>query len=194
MLRFVQGLIVGASLVPLAVLLWLNSDKVPVAVKDQSLPYEQWIVNLPLANRIQRELKSQPIKADEKALMSGASLYSEQCAACHGLYGKPSTIAEHMYPSPPSLWDKQTNGDAVGVSNELSATIYWKVSNGVRLSGMPAFEHQLTDNEIWQISLLLSNADKPLPPAAINILRGKKIAETSLSTQASIAKENMLRP
>jgi hypothetical protein len=29
----------------------------------------------------------------------------------------------------------------------------------------------LTDTEIWQVSLLLANADKPLPPAAVEILR-----------------------
>jgi len=194
MLRFLQGLIIGASLVPLGLLLWLNSNNVPVAVKDQSLPYEKWIVNLPLVNRVQRELQTQPIKADESALMSGSRLYSEQCAACHGLYGKPSALASHMYPSPPPLWEKQDNKEAVGVSNELSGTIYWKVSNGVRLSGMPAFEHQLTDNEIWQISLLLANADKPLPPGAITILRGKKSTESLSTTQASIHKEYPLHP
>jgi mono/diheme cytochrome c family protein len=38
---------------------------------------------------------------------------------------------------------------------------------------MPAFKTMLTDSEIWQVSLLLANADKPLPPAAVEILRGE---------------------
>jgi len=29
---------------------------------------------------------------------------------------------------------------------------------------------------MWQVSLLLANADKPLPPAAVEILRGEPIA------------------
>jgi hypothetical protein len=45
------------------------------------------------------------------------------------------------------------------------------VSNGIRLTGMPSYKGVLTDTEIWQVSLLLANADKPLPPAAVGILR-----------------------
>ena len=47
------------------------------------------------------------------------------------------------------------------------------MANGIRLTGMPAFKEILTDPEIWQVSLLLANADKPLPPAAVEILRGE---------------------
>ena len=39
-----------------------------------------------------------------------------------------------------------------------------------RLSGMPAFNHVLTDTQMWQVTLLLANADKPLPPAALDLL------------------------
>jgi hypothetical protein len=37
---------------------------------------------------------------------------------------------------------------------------------------MPAFKDKLTDTQIWQVSLLLANADKPLPPAALGIILG----------------------
>jgi hypothetical protein len=37
---------------------------------------------------------------------------------------------------------------------------------------MPAFKGVLTENEMWQVSLLLANADKPLPPAALVMLHG----------------------
>ena len=39
--------------------------------------------------------------------------------------------------------------------------------------GMPDFKTQLSNTEIWQVSLLLANADKPLPPAALSLLRGE---------------------
>jgi hypothetical protein len=35
---------------------------------------------------------------------------------------------------------------------------------------MPAFDGKLTDTEIWQVSLLLRNADK-LPPPVQEVLR-----------------------
>jgi thiosulfate dehydrogenase len=188
MWRFLQGLIIGASLLPVALLVWLNTNRVPVAVGDRAIPYEQFLMNLPLGKRVQHELKTPSIKADESTLTSGAYIYGEKCSACHGLYGKPSTVAASMYPTPPELWHKQTGSDAVGVSNKSSGTIYWKVANGIRLSGMPAYQHDLTENEIWQVSLLLSNANKPLPPSAIAILRGKKSVCATEDAQESIAK------
>ncbi|MDQ2842367.1 MAG: hypothetical protein M3Y72_15250 [Acidobacteriota bacterium] len=37
---------------------------------------------------------------------------------------------------------------------------YWKIANGIRLTGMPGYTGALTDKEMWQISLMLANADK----------------------------------
>ncbi len=35
---------------------------------------------------------------------------------------------------------------------------------------MPAFSHVLTDTQMWQVSLLLKNADQPLPDPVRAIL------------------------
>ena len=61
----------------------------------------------------------------------------------------------------------------IGVSDDPPGETYWKVANGIRLTGMPSFKSVLTDTEMWQVSLLLANADKPLPPEAVEILRGQ---------------------
>ena len=54
----------------------------------------------------------------------------------------------------------------VGVSDDPVGETYWKVKNGIRLTGMPSFEKALTEDQMWQVSLLLSKADKPLPAEA----------------------------
>ncbi len=46
-----------------------------------------------------------------------------------------------------------------------------EVANGIRLSGMPAFNHILNQTEMWQVSQLLANADKPLPPGVLGLLK-----------------------
>jgi mono/diheme cytochrome c family protein len=61
----------------------------------------------------------------------------------------------------------------MGVTDDPPGETYWKVANGIRLTGMPAFKDALTETEMWQVSLLLANADKPLPPAALDILDGE---------------------
>jgi mono/diheme cytochrome c family protein len=58
------------------------------------------------------------------------------------------------------------------------------VANGIRLTGMPAYAGQLSEAEMWNVSLLLANADKPLPPQAVEILRG----ETAVVPAAEVTK------
>ncbi len=72
------------------------------------------------------------------------------------------------------MWEKHKNSDAVGVSDDPPGETFWKVSNGIRLTGMPAFKNILSETQIWQVSLLLANADKPLPPEALAIVRGEQ--------------------
>jgi thiosulfate dehydrogenase len=173
--RTLLGIILGVILVPLAVVAWLHFGRVPVAVADPPLPQEKLITSVPLDARIDREMvKTPPIEADEENLVAGAEIYRDQCAACHGYHGKPSTFGPHMFPDAPPLWELHHHGTEtmMGVSDDPPGETYWKVANGIRLSGMPSFKPVLTDTQMWQVSLLLANAEKPLPPAALDILRG----------------------
>jgi mono/diheme cytochrome c family protein len=57
-----------------------------------------------------------------------------------------------------------------GVTDDPVGETYWKVKNGIRLTGMPGFSDSLSDAALWQVSLLLLQADK-LPPSALQVLR-----------------------
>jgi mono/diheme cytochrome c family protein len=48
---------------------------------------------------------------------------------------------------------------------------YWKVRNGIRLSGMPSFNSLLNETQMWQVSVLLAGADKPLPANVIDTVK-----------------------
>ena len=178
--RFILGLILGAVLVPVAVLGWFRYGKPPVAVADPPLPMEKWLTSIPLHARIDREMvKTPPIEVNEDNLAAGAQVYSDRCAVCHGFHGKPSAIGARMFPAAPPLWEKHKNNDAVGVSDDPPGETYWKVANGIRLTGMPAFNQTLTETEMWQVSLLLANADKPLPPEVLSLVSGQPPAASS---------------
>lgn len=171
MVRTLLGIVLGVLLVPLAVALYLRYGKVPVAVADPPFPHEEQIVSVPLQARIKQEtIGAPPIQSTEATFVAGARIYTERCAVCHGLHGRKSAIGADMYPSAPQLLEKHHSGNVVGVSDDPVGETYWKVYNGIRLTGMPAFEHQLSETEMWQVSLLLANADKPLPPGALEIL------------------------
>lgn len=184
--RFLLGILIGIVAVPLVVLLYFKMGRVPVAVNDPPFPQERLVTNVPLEARIDREMvKNPPLEADETNLVAGAHTYSDKCAVCHGFHGKPSAFGAHMFPPAPPLWEKHRHGDVVGVSDDPPGETYWKVANGIRLTGMPAYKDLLSESEMWQVSLLLANADKPLPPAAVAILNGETSVAAPLSSPPS---------
>jgi hypothetical protein len=61
-----------------------------------------------------------------------------------------------------------------GVSDYEPGFTYWFVANGVRLTGMPSFTHTLFRHREWQVSLLLKNANKAMPPPITQILNTRE--------------------
>ncbi len=168
---FLVGLVLGVLLIPVAALVYFHLGHPPVAVADAPLPLEKQIVDIPLKARIDAEApKSAPIEPSPVNLEAGAAIYREQCAACHGLYPAASSFAGSMYPQAPQLWQPEGHG-VVGVSDDPPGETFWKVDNGIRLSGMPSFRKVLNQTQEWQVSILLANADKPLPPQVISLLQ-----------------------
>jgi thiosulfate dehydrogenase len=165
-------LILGVLIAPLCGWLYLNYGHPPVAVADPSFPMEAAIVHNPLHHRIDAENPgNSPVPINEATLTEGANVYATECAFCHGTPGKPSKVGANMYPDVPQLWERHHNGKVVGVSDDPAGETYWKVKNGIRLTGMPSYQKILTDQQMWEVSNLLSSADKPMPDAVTTILK-----------------------
>ncbi|HEX6496998.1 MAG TPA: cytochrome c [Acidobacteriaceae bacterium] len=170
-MRFLLGFILGLLLLPVGVLAYLYFGKVPVAVADEPIVLERSISHRALDTRIDREApKSSPIEPSPTNLLIGAQLYRDNCSGCHGYYGQSSPFGKHLFPEAPQLWAPHRNG-VVGVSDDPVGETYWKVRNGIRLSGMPAFNNLLNDTQMWQVSVLLANADKPLPTTVVSTIK-----------------------
>ncbi len=168
--RILLGFFIGVVAVVAVAYLYLQFGAPPVAVADKPFPFEKMIVKVPLNARIARQIKTAPFGTSEEVFESGAHIYRTECADCHGTPGHDVAYAKHMYPSAPQLWKKHAKGNVVGVSDDEAGETYWKVANGIRLTGMPSFDHILSDTEMWQVSLLLKNADKELPNPVTAIL------------------------
>jgi thiosulfate dehydrogenase len=170
--RILFGIVLGLVLFPAAILMWVRYGQPPAAVADKPFFYEEWIAKTALHGRIDREApKLSPIPVNEENLAGGARIYRDRCMVCHGVHGQASPTGSSMYPKAPPLWEQHRSEDVVGVSDDPVGETYWKVANGIRLTGMPAYQGVLTNTEIWQVSLLLANANKPLPPAALSLLK-----------------------
>ena len=174
-MKFLLGFLCAIVLVFVGGWVYLRYGQLPVAVSDPAFALEEQIVRVPLKARIGKEMQQAPFAVSEDAYEQGASIYKDECASCHGLPGQPVDYAAWMYPKAPQLWNphtkKRTGKKVVGVSDDEPGETFWKVKNGIRLTGMPAFRHILSDAEIWDVSLLLKNADQPRPDPVKGILK-----------------------
>jgi thiosulfate dehydrogenase len=159
-LKFILGLLLGLLIVPAATYLYFTGGSAPVATSDGDMPFEAFFARKALHARIAKEApKNVPIEANEANYLGGAQLYKEHCAVCHGLPLTPKTaIATGMYPPPPKLFEGK------GVTDDEPGESYWKIANGIRLTGMPGFSKTLSETQMWQMAILIAHADK-LPPS-----------------------------
>jgi len=155
-MRFLLGLICGVLLVVAGVYSYFRYGYAPVATAAPPIPFEIKLAHMALNARIDKDApKNAPFQASEADLENGAHFYREHCSMCHGLMDQPKTAtANGMFPKPPQLLHGK------GVTDDPPGETYWKVDNGIRLTGMPAYGKSLSSKEMWQISLLLAGADK----------------------------------
>jgi hypothetical protein len=165
--KFLGGLIIGLILVPVCAVVYFLGGFAPVAVTGPSLPFERIIAGGGLEARVRREAPKRDLSTFTPAnLMAGAQGYRRHCGGCHGLPGETHNFPEpKMYPPPPQLFtpDGYVTDDPVGVT-------FWKIKNGIRMTGMPSFANVLQEDQMWQIAALLASADK-LPPDVNDLMK-----------------------
>jgi mono/diheme cytochrome c family protein len=78
-------------------------------------------------------------------LARGAACYRQHCLACHGGPGMAvEPLARSMQPLP---------GPLVDVGRRFTAgELYWIVRHGIKMSGMPAWQHRMTDADQWAVA------------------------------------------
>ncbi|HEY5211755.1 MAG TPA: cytochrome c [Acidobacteriaceae bacterium] len=172
-LKFILGFVFAFVVIFVGACLYLKFGNPPVATADKPFPFEAQIVKVPLKARIDRQMENPPFGISEDVYETGAMAYKLQCAGCHGVPGESVPFAKNMYPNAPQLWTKHPRGNVVGVSDDAPGETYWKIKNGIRLTGMPSFEHVLTTDQMWDVALLLKNADQQLPDPVMAMLKGK---------------------
>ena len=158
--RFLLGIIIGICFVAGGAFLYFTSGMAPVAATAQPMPFETTVAKMALHARLRADApKTVPIQPTTDNLIGGAMVYTHNCAFCHGLPNdKPSVEGQGMFPHAPQLFTQRGM-----VTDDPPGVTYWKVKNGIRLTGMPSSEKALSDEQMWQVSLLLHEADK-LPP------------------------------
>jgi thiosulfate dehydrogenase len=172
-----RGFILGVLLTLIVLVaggyFFIRSGKLDMATTAKPLPFEQTVANAAIEASMEKGKDVQnPLPLNDANIVAGAKEYKEHCIFCHGAPGQqPPPLANMMFPHPPQLFQKDNM-----VTEDPSGSIFWIITHGIRLSGMPGFKDHLSDNERWQLTMLLSHADK-LPAAAQAELARKEAGE-----------------
>ena len=166
MVKFLVGIVVGIGLVVLASYLFITRGGIFMGTDTKPLPLEETIASAAITASIGKSADdSSPLPEDETNLLAGAKIYMQACAGCHGRLDQAPGRSKGFYPEPPHLLPP-----GKGVTSAPVGATHWVVKNGIRFSAMPSFNQKLSDSEIWQVSLLLRNANK-LPSSVQDSLR-----------------------
>src|SRR3954467_3113080 len=96
------------------------------------------------------------INADN--LAEGAQEYEEHCAFCHGgAKAKISPMRDKFNPPVPQLLTR--------IPHDPDNWLFWVTKHGVRMTGMPAWDGVMSDEEMWKVVAFIKHSDK-LPPEA----------------------------
>lgn len=165
---FVLGSFTAAAAIVVGGYLFVALGGVPMATTAAPLPFEKTLAKLSIHASVASAANQQdPLPFNEANMVAGAHLYKQHCAICHSTPGQPRTdISKGEFPQPPRLFEQGQM-----VTNDPEGVSHWKVTHGIRLSGMPGFGGTLSNTERWQLAMLVAHADK-LSPAVQAALSG----------------------
>jgi mono/diheme cytochrome c family protein len=107
--------------------------------------------------------RKNPLVASEANLAAAKPIYNEKCANCHGDKGKGDGSEAMMYdPAPADLTD------AAKMSKVTDGEIFYQITEGRK--PMPSFRKRLTDEQRWQLVLLVrsfAETASTAPPAKL---------------------------
>jgi|WetSurMetagenome_2_1015567.scaffolds.fasta_scaffold281654_1 mono/diheme cytochrome c family protein len=89
--------------------------------------------------------KVNPYSKDSQAWVEGGRHFQDHCVVCHGDDGSgKSEIGRNLYPKAPDM-------RAAGTQSLTDGELYFVIMNGIRYTGMPAWEGEHTPAEAWKL-------------------------------------------
>lgn len=101
---------------------------------------------------------TEPAPGDTERAQRGVACYQSLCVQCHGAPGvAQNDIGKSMQPVPGPLVD--------ALQRWRPRELYWITRHGIKMSGMPAWEHRLDDGQIWDVVAFIEHLPTLSPQA-----------------------------
>ncbi|MBZ5656724.1 MAG: c-type cytochrome [Acidobacteriia bacterium] len=98
-----------------------------------------------------------PVAPTDENLIEGMKIYTMNCAQCHGgLDRKPVELGRSFYPPAPNL--------ILDPPDDPEWHVFYAIRTGVRYTGMPSWEKNISESDMWKVTAFLTRVEK-LPPA-----------------------------
>ena len=165
---FVLGILITLVVLAGGAYLFVARGGISMDTTAPPLPLEKTVAGMALrASMGNAADQKNPLPFNDDVMLAGVRTYKQNCAVCHGIPGQaPSAISKGMFPDPPQLFEKRGM-----MTDDPEGEIFWKVTHGIRLSGMPGFQGTLSDTERWQLTTLVSHADKLSPAVHAELVK-----------------------
>jgi len=160
--KFLLGFVLGVAVLPLAVLIAAWSGSLATHANARPLTWEKALAQLALRRAAARKAPhvTNPVAPSDENLLAGMKIFKDGCAGCHGDAGGNSDFGASFYPPVPQFMSQRPD--------KPDWQLFWIVKNGVRYSGMSAWDGQwgkaASDDNIWKVVTFLSHLNS-LPPA-----------------------------
>ncbi|MDQ3025896.1 MAG: c-type cytochrome [Pseudomonadota bacterium] len=144
MKRFAKILAILAALVATAGGVGMYSGWYDVSATDEHLRPTYRMLDIAMRRSVRVRGADIPVPSltDPAMAQRGLAIYRQNCVTCHGAPGvAPEPFALGMAPTPANL--------AHTAREWAAADLFWVVKHGLKMTGMPAWEFRLSDEELW---------------------------------------------
>ena len=145
-MKVIVGILIGWLLVAAVIGLICWTGSYDVAATNPPGRMEKKFAAFALNRAIQKRapVRTNPSSKPED-IRAGLAHYKENCLDCHGAPGvEESEFGQGLNPPAPDL-------TLPAVQRMRDGELFWVVSNGIRMTGMPAFSPTHKEQEIWKI-------------------------------------------
>ena len=159
MRNFILGIVVTILVLLIGGLGFALLGFMPTRANSVCSEMERHVATSALDNSVERHAPrlNNPVPPTDENLIEGLKIYTMNCALCHGgIDRQPSGFEKSFYPPAPSL--------ILHPPDDPEWHVFYLIRNGVRYTGMPAWDRTLSEPDMWKLTAFLTRVDK-LPPA-----------------------------
>jgi len=136
-----------------AAIAYAFSGAFDVAATAQDSPAISWLLVTTRYRSVEArvaQIREPTDIADVLKVWDGAVRYKDDCQPCHGAPGSyPGPMGRGMNPQPPKLFA----ADPARPSDPKY--YYWVIMHGIRMTGMPSWQHKYRDQDAWALVAFL---------------------------------------